>query len=74
MKLTAADDTDVFYFLKLMESHFPGMLEYKEMSLKRTKNLDSAALKQIGNDIPTALVEANIVLDWVTMPDKGELN
>ena len=57
-----------------MEKQFPGVLQYQSLDLKRVKNLDAPTLRQIGNNIHSTLVEADLVMDWYTMPSQEDLD
>jgi len=74
MEVGAQDDLDVMYFIKLMQERFPGVLELQSLELTRVKNLDATVLRQIGSGGVATLVEANITMDWITMPNKENLN
>lgn len=73
VKIDAQDDIDVIYFLKLMQEQFSGVVEFKVVNIKRIKNLDAPMLRLIGGGTPSTLVQANVQMNWVTMPSKEDI-
>ncbi len=64
------DDVDMYTFLKFLHTKYPGYMDIREVSLKRTEILNAAMLRKIGGGDPTPLVQGNIVADWYTMTPK----
>ena len=73
VKIDAQDDLDVIYFLKLMQEQFSGVVEFKSINIKRVKNLDAPLLRLIGGGTPSTLVQANVQMNWITMPSKEDI-
>lgn len=71
--LGGEDDVDVMYFIKLMQKQFPGIVEFEHIELKRVQDIDASVLRQIGSGGSAKLVEADIMMNWITMPNKEEL-
>ncbi|MBL8640790.1 MAG: hypothetical protein JNL76_01590 [Alphaproteobacteria bacterium] len=64
------DDVDVYSFMKFVEEKFPGRIDIVTFSLSRMEIFDATILRKIGSGEPTALVDAKISFDWLTMAPK----
>lgn len=65
--IEAIDDVDIYRFLYLLDTAFPGHAAVE--SLKITKKLDvtQALLRQIGNGVPATLVDGELTFVWRTV-------
>ncbi len=73
LKIEAQDDLDVFYFLKMMQTRFLGLVQFEKINIRRSKNLNAPLLRQIGNGQPEVLVKAEVEMNWITMPSKKDI-
>lgn len=70
LNVSAVDDVDVYSLLKFIEEKFPGDIDISSFRLKRVDIFNEAMLRKIGGGKPDSLVEAEIILDWLTMASK----
>lgn len=73
IQVQAQDDLDVYTFMKLMETQFPGKITLRSFDIKRTGSINDIVLRSIATGTPVPLVQASLVYDWVSLPDKEEL-
>ncbi|MGE4314492.1 MAG: hypothetical protein AB7E85_09535 [Pseudobdellovibrionaceae bacterium] len=73
INIEAQDDLDVYTFMKLMETQFPGKIILKSFDIKRTGNISDVVLRSIATGTPVPLVQASVVYEWVSLPSKEEL-
>lgn len=73
VNIDALDDMDIYNFIYWMENAFPGHAAVTSLTLERQLDIDEVTLRQIGNGVPTVLVNANIDFDWSTMVPRANL-
>ena len=73
VKIDALDDIDIYSFIYWMENAFPGHAAVTGLTLERKLDIDEVTLRQIGNSVPTVLVNASIDFDWSTMVPRANL-
>lgn len=73
INIDALDDIDIYSFIYWMENAFPGHAAVSELTLERKLDIDEVTLRQIGNGVPTVLVNANVNFDWSTMVPRANL-
>ena len=72
VQIEALDDIDVFSFIELVESKFPGYIQFKSVDIKRGQDLDTKTLTEIGSGKPVSLVSADVNFTWHAVPEKVE--
>ena len=73
VSVDALDDVDVYSFIYWMENAFPGHAGVSGLTIERKLDIDEAALRQIGNGVPTVLISAQIDFDWDTMVPRAQI-
>lgn len=73
LNIEALDDIDIYSFVYWMENSFPGQVGVVAATLERKRDIDEVTLRQIGNGVPTVLVNATIDFDWNTMVPRENL-
>ncbi|NCC22975.1 MAG: hypothetical protein EOM26_11035 [Alphaproteobacteria bacterium] len=63
----ALDDSDIYRFIYLLQTSFPGHASFDSVNLKRGAQVDDASLRQILTDRPVALVNGNLKFTWRTI-------
>ena len=69
----ALDDMDIYKFMYWIENGFPGHAGITEFTLERRMDIDEALLRQVGNGVPTVLVNGKIKFAWNTMVPKDQV-
>lgn len=70
MEVDAFDDTDVFRFIHLLSSGFPGQATIKTIEIKRELDVTVPVLQGIGTGNSTPLVKAKIDVEWYSVRKK----
>lgn len=65
--LDAIEDKDIYRFLYLMETAFPGHMSLEELSMKKNADVTQPILRQIGTGVPVVLVSGHAKLVWRTL-------
>lgn len=65
--LEAIEDKDVYRFLYLMETVFPGHVSLEEISLQKKAEVTQPILRQIGTGVPVVLVGGEARFVWRTV-------
>jgi hypothetical protein len=73
VSIDALDDVDIYSFIYWMENAFPGYAGVSGLTMERKLDIDEAALRQIGNGVPTVLMNARVDFDWDTMVPRSQL-
>lgn len=62
-------DTGFFDFMNVIETSFPAHARIKSFDVKRTGEVNDSVIKRIAEVPGTSLVNASLVMDWLTMVD-----
>lgn len=71
LNISAIIDVDIFNFIKELETVFPGFVSVEHLEIKRTKVPLASALTAIASGNKPDLLEAEININWLTVPDKN---
>ena len=74
IKMEALDDVDIYNFISLMRKDFPGNLGIIKLNIQRRNNLGADLLQNIASGKPSALIEAEMQFNWLSMVQKSELD
>lgn len=64
VEIDALDDIDIFRFIYLLETSFPGHAGIESIDLKRGARVNEAVLRQIGSGQPVVLVSGTVDFVW----------
>lgn len=67
VRLDAIEDKDIYRFLYLMDTVFPGHVALEELSLEKKMDVTQPVLRQIGTGVPVVLVAGDAKLTWRTV-------
>lgn len=73
VQLDALDDIDIYRFVYLLETSFPGHAGIEKIQLKRGSRVNEAVLRQIGSGNPVVLVSGTVDFLWRTAVPKGDV-
>lgn len=65
--IEAIDDVDIYRFLYLLDTAFPGHAAVESLKINKNQDVTQALLRQIGNGIPSALVNGELTFVWRTV-------
>jgi|TARA_R110000868_G_scaffold320170_2_gene581122 hypothetical protein len=69
LSIEALDDIDVFSFIEILESEFPGYVQFQSVNITRHEELNADTLKKIGSGTPVSLVKADVSFLWHSVPE-----
>ncbi len=72
IRVDAVEDADIFKYIYLLETYFPGHISLKEITLERRADISSTVLRSIASGVSPALVRANMLVSWKTMIPQSE--
>lgn len=67
VQLDAIEDKDIYRFLYLMDTVFPGHVSLEEVSLEKKMDATQPILRQIGTGVPVVLVSGDAKFVWRTV-------
>lgn len=73
VEIKAMSDIDVYRYIALLTSRFPGHVSLDSLSIKRASDITSVALRSIANGGSPPLVEANVLATWRTLTKKPDM-
>lgn len=73
LTIAALDDVDVFHYLNLLQTHFPGHVAYEMIELNREMDVNAAVLRGIATGLNPNLVSANVQFTWRTMIPESQV-
>lgn len=73
VKLQSLDDINAYKFVVALQSVFPGYLEFKNLTLKRSRELDRDILKSIAAGNPSPLIEGTAEFVWWSMASQKQM-
>lgn len=73
VSIDAIDDVDVYTFVELIRTRFPGDTAIASVTLKRLQEPENAILQSIAMGTPSALVQAEVVFTWRSLATKADV-
>lgn len=67
VKLDAIEDKDIYRFLYLMDTVFPGHVALEDLSMEKKMDVTQPVLRQIGTGVPVVLVAGEARFTWRTV-------
>lgn len=67
IQIKAFDDTDIYRYIDLAQTRFPGMLTLEKVDIRRIKDVNATILRAIAAGGNPELVEAQVGMLWTTM-------
>lgn len=67
IQIKAFDDTDIYRYIDLAQTQFPGMLTLEKLDIRRIKDVNATILRAIAAGGNPELVEAQVSMLWTTM-------
>lgn len=73
-ELEALDDLEIYMFMKMVESRFPGKTLLESFEIERTGDVTPQTISGIVEGVPQPLVKGQVFYQWITLPEKGRLS
>lgn len=67
VRLDAIEDKDIYRFLYLMDTVFPGHVSLEDLSVEKKMDATQPVLRQIGTGVPVVLVSGDAKFVWRTV-------
>jgi chromatin segregation and condensation protein Rec8/ScpA/Scc1 (kleisin family) len=74
LEIDALDDIDIYRFIYLLKTSFPGHVSFDKIELRRMQDVTESVLRQIGSGNPVVLVNARIEFTWRTIVPEDQIN
>ena len=73
VEVDALDDKDFYNFMYLIENAFNGYASINTLEIKRVREIDDIALREIGSGMPTVMIKGKFDFDWKTMVPENRI-
>jgi hypothetical protein len=73
IRIEAIDDVDIYKYIYLLSTYFPGHMTVDKIDLQRNANVSGTVLRSIAGGVNPALVQADVELMWRTMIPKDQV-
>lgn len=67
IKISAFEDLDIYHYIELLETRFPGHISIEEVTLDRLRDVNATVLRSIASRNAPALIGGTIRAAWRTM-------
>ncbi len=67
VEIEALDDVDIYRFIYLLKTSFPGHVSFDQLELKKGQDVTEETLRQIGSGTPVVLVRGVLDFTWRTI-------
>lgn len=67
IEIKAFDDGDIYKYLHLVETEFPGHVSVETINIRRISDVNAPVLRAIATGANPELVQANVVMMWRTI-------
>lgn len=74
LSVDAMDDQDIYRFLYMLTTSFPGHMVLENMDVRRVADVNEVTLRQIGSGSALTLVRANMNMLWHTIVPEDQMS
>jgi hypothetical protein len=74
IEIEALDDADIFRFIYLLQTSFPGHVSFDDIVIDKTEEVTESVLRNIGSGVPVVLVKADLDFTWRTILPEDQVS